>query len=304
MAERSQLIYKKSILFDPDKGFLELPVVRYALAILFGVCFILIVFVAATSRRSFQLDADGLSNFALLFRVPVGAFTLSLPVFALLAASHRSEQTKQQMVLTRSQIDRTDRQIKIASEQGAFSNYYKHLEEFVKYCEAHFKNKSFAVIAPRKLHALMYPRARQGDLNIDKNFLRTFDIDIDDLRSLLALLLEVQGRYEILHKISADTEELLEKYKIHRSSSSSGMQISVNGASVYVPGKHLSSFVLYHLQIIQTIDEALEFDANYVASSSVRYVFEFSKLLAKKGDIGLSSKFDFEELDKTARTSV
>lgn len=302
--EKDSPIYRKSIVFDPDKGFLELPVVQKALAVLLCICIVLTAIIVFTAGRSFQFDVDGLSNFASLFRVPVGAFTLSLPIFALLAASHRSEQTKQQMALTRNQIERTDRQIQIATDQGRFSNYYKHLEEFLKYCDVHFTSAGFAVAAPRKLHAAMYPNARQGDLHVSPVFLRTLDNDISDLHSLLKLLGTPEQRAKIMHKISVDLEELLVRYNIKRVKSTSGSEIQDNNLTVFVPGGYLSSFIIYQLEIIQTIDEVLAFDAAYVPSHSMRQILNISKVLSKKEKIMLSDSFDFHEIEHVALTEM
>jgi len=304
MAEHNEVTYRASLMFDPNKGFLELPIVRWALFSLICLCGFLVAIIIATEGLKFQFDAEGLSTFASLFRVPVGAFTLSLPVFALLAANHRSEQTKQQMTLTRSQIERTDRQIQIASDQSKFSNYYKHLEEFIKYCDLHFKNKPFGVVSPRKLHAAMYPAARQGDLNIDKKFLANLDNDISDLYSLVSLLATPEGRAPVIFRVNSDSEELLSRYFIQRIATSSGTQIEYNGKTAAVPGRFLSAYIIYQIQIIQTIDEALAFDATYISSLPVRQIFEFSRLLSQKGEISLSGSFDFDEIDKQARVNL
>lgn len=304
MSYTNKLDCKKSITFDPDKGFLELPIVRWALTALSGLCLALIALIVLTEHRSFQLDAQGLSNFASLFRIPIGAFTLSLPVFALLATNHRSEQTKQQMALTRNQIERTDRQIQIAGDQSKFTNYYKHLEEFAKYCEAHFKGKGFVVKLPRKLHFAMYPAARQGDLSISQNFLQTFDNDVSDLHSLLRLLATPEKRDHVLARTARDGEELISKYFLERGIPTGGSNLSFNGATIFIPGSKLSSFISYQLQIIQTVDEVLAFDTAYVASPSVRRMLEFSKLFGRKGDISLAGQFDFDEIDQQALMNI
>lgn len=304
MAGHDEITYKASLMFDPNKGFLELPVVQWALLSLICLCGFLVAIVISTEGLKFQFDAEGLSTFASLFRVPVGAFTLSLPVFALLAANHRSEQTKQQMALTRSQIERTDRQIQIASDQSKFSNYYKHLEEFIKYCDLHFKNKPFGVASPRKLHAAMYPAARQGDLNIDKKFLANLDNDISELYSLVSLLAAPEGRAPVIFRVNSYSEELLSRYFIQRIATSSGTQIEYNGKTAAVPGRFLSAYIIYQIQIIQTIDEALAFDAMYISSMPIRQILDFSRLLSQKGEISLSGSFDFDEIDKQVQVNL
>lgn len=129
-------IYQKSEVknvFDPDKGFHELPIVQISFGLVFLVCFILITIICMTDLRKFNFSAEGLTSMAQMYRVPAAFFTLSLPFFALMAASHRSEQTKNQMMLTRKQIEKTEHQISIASSQNIFSNHFKHVEEFEKY---------------------------------------------------------------------------------------------------------------------------------------------------------------------------
>jgi len=304
MTEYSESVYKKSSMFDPDKGFLELPIVQRALLLLFSLCSCLILFVAFTAARSFQFDAEGLSNLALLLKVPVGVFTLSLPVFALLAASHRSEQTKQQMALTRKQIERSDQQIQIAGDQSKFSNYYKHLEEFVKFCAVHFEDSPYAIAAPRKLHAAIYPSARQGDIHISKDFLSKFDANISDLYSLVRLLASPENREPVIERINSDHEYLLEQYCLKRVKTTTGAQIEYKGRTIFVPGRFLSAFIIYQVDLIKTLNEVLSFDPEYVASLSIQQIINFSTILSRKGEIPLVGSFDFDEIHKEALMGI
>jgi hypothetical protein len=57
----------------------------------------------------------------------------------------------------------TREQIRIGSEQNIFSNYYKHLEEFVKHCEHISKDHAYTVANKYKLHHSLFPRAKEID---------------------------------------------------------------------------------------------------------------------------------------------
>ena len=256
---------KNSVFFDPDKGFHELLIVRVALATVLIVCVFLIVIIAITADTNLQINSIGLSNAASLFRVPVGAFTLSLPFFALLAASHRSEQTKQQMKLTRTQIARTDRQIGLSSDQNNFSNYYKHIEEFEKFCDSHLKDLAVTVTSHRKLHAAIYPRARDGELIFDSEFRRNFDTSVDVFISACDNFATGDRREFAAQFIGHHHDRLLTLYHLSRGSQS-GSTWNADGEPFFVFGDSMKAFILHHINLFGALDEILKFDGKYATA--------------------------------------
>lgn len=113
--------------FDPHKSFLSLAVLKVVVG--FAVVLAMVVSLVITMNSSIEIDLSysGFNDAVRIFSVPLGILALIIPVVALLAANHRSEQTKEQM--------------RLAGEQNNFSNYYKHLEEFEKYIDSAFEKE-------------------------------------------------------------------------------------------------------------------------------------------------------------------
>lgn len=98
---------------------------------------------------------EGINELVSIFQIPLGIVALLIPVLAVYAANHRSEQSREIIRLT--QI------------QNFFTNYYKHLEEFCNYCE---KGSVFpgVKIDYRGLHNKLYPNALTSGIKLHVGF--------------------------------------------------------------------------------------------------------------------------------------
>lgn len=156
----------KSNLFDPHKSFLSLAVVKGTAITLFFMSLIAASIIATNSALFFDLTYEGFNLFFSVFRFPLALAALIIPIIALLAANHRSEQTKEQ--------------IRVTNEQNVFSNYYKHIEEFNKYLTGRVKQ----TIDLRFAHHQIYPNASRGDYAINPklfDLLSELDCLIEDI---------------------------------------------------------------------------------------------------------------------------
>lgn len=169
--------------FDPHVTFLRLKVVVYVIAgIVAGSAIIALTIIFFTPGLSPNLSSEGWNNALVIFKVPLGLLAVSIPLIALFAANHRSVQSKAQMVLTQSQIELTQ-------DNNLITNYYKHVDEFQKYVEAHVNKlphldgASARVAHPRKLHKTLFPRAKAGILKVDEEFLKMLCLDIEKIIS-------------------------------------------------------------------------------------------------------------------------
>lgn len=79
------------------------------------------IYIYQYSEIQLQGGYKGVNDLLVVFKVPLGIAAIVFPLVALVAASHRSEQTKKQIL--------------ISHQQNTFSNYYKHVEEFGKLSE-------------------------------------------------------------------------------------------------------------------------------------------------------------------------
>ncbi|EHR7166278.1 hypothetical protein ACWLZS_004596 [Vibrio parahaemolyticus] len=150
---------KKSTIkfFSPEKGFFELGIVRGTGA------FILLSFVIGCFLIHKHLLKDGivvesveqLNGLLVAFKLPLAFLALSIPIGAIFAANHRSEQTKAQ--------------ISLSTEQNKFTNYYKHLEEFEEYCKK-IKLYSDDIIKIRSLHNAIFPLAMDGSYVVTESY--------------------------------------------------------------------------------------------------------------------------------------
>lgn len=266
---------KKKVTFDPDKAFLSLPIVRYTLSFILLSVAASICTIAINDTLYFSFNSDGFNSAANIFRVPIGLFTLSIPALALLAANHRSEQTKQQMTLTRNQIARTDRQIEIAAGQNVFSNYFKHLEEFEKRFNKGSNKGGMHISNPHKLHSAMFPRARKGELSVDPDFYRTFSGNVTSFINACTDLSNAMpgGKWEQLaFYLSTQMRKISEEYQLNVGITS-GMQVSTGGnnkeAFILIDG-NLRAFIAHFIEIFAYIDGVMAFDQNYEAPNRLQ----------------------------------
>lgn len=70
-------------------------------------------------------SSECFNNFFELYKYPISVAGLSIPLCAIAAAVHRSEETSRQISLTQSQLNET-------LTQNKFSNYIKHKEDFLE----------------------------------------------------------------------------------------------------------------------------------------------------------------------------
>lgn len=284
---------RPTVWFDPNKGFHELEIVRRGLAIVAVACAALIA-IAFSDLPPLLLDTNGLREFAARLQVPLGAFTLTIPFFALMAAAHRSEQTKNQMVLTRAQIARTDNQILLASDQNNFSNLYKHIEQFGEYCEEHIGHP-FKVSSHRKMHNMLYPRARQGELAVDRDVVKELNRYVDEFVALSEQFGFETGREFAIRRITMIAERLVKKfhlaYKVR-----SGTELHLEGTTVFVPGEGAHGFIAHIFLIFTTIDDILKFDITYETFPALRNISEANLATIPHTNVMTSSPFHLKEL--------
>lgn len=142
--------------FNPAKSFFSLGVVRVA----FALASILIAGSVASILTTGDFDSDftfsGWNNLFEYFKFPIWAAAALIPIITVLAVNHKSHQHMHSMQLAR--------------EQNNFTNYYKHLEEFLKYLQQFELLGNFSV-KERRLHALLFPDLKRGSLSLNEDFL-------------------------------------------------------------------------------------------------------------------------------------
>lgn len=181
----------KPTLFNPEKSFLHLGVVWFAILLLIIISVIISGIIIYNTPLIIDLSSNGFNYFVSVFRFPLGILTLIIPIVALLAANHRSEQTKEQ--------------IKVTGIQNNFANYYKHLEEFIKYFD---KQKNLEIITEaRYIHKKLYPGSQSGDYALCDNLL-------DIWESADSLILKLLNNYPSDYRESISDDDLDEYISI------------------------------------------------------------------------------------------
>lgn len=164
--------------FDPLKNFFQLPILWWSVCSFVLLALVIAGVINYNSDLLPRFDYLGFNQAITIFKVPLGLLAFIIPVVALLAANHRSVQTKQQLRLT--------------EQQNIFSNHFKHIEEFEKYISSHINNELF-FINNRSAHRILFPTAGEGYLNISESLL-------DEVNSLLNMTVGLIKQFSGGHK--------------------------------------------------------------------------------------------------------
>ncbi|MEL0641839.1 hypothetical protein V6260_14600 [Pseudoalteromonas aliena] len=160
--------------FNPNESFLNLKILRLTIYLHFIVALTILIIISFNTELRLDLSSNGFNNLISMFRFPLSILALIIPVVALLAANHRSEQTKEQ--------------IRLSNLQNIFQNYYKHLEEFTKYSEL---LEARLVLPIRGIHMKIFPNAPEGNFSLDVEYIGEF------VSGLLDILNELMKGYDI-----------------------------------------------------------------------------------------------------------
>lgn len=262
---------KKSISwFDPHTAFLDLPVVRIVLMTIVSAAALSFIAILWNGKYSFSFSSEGFNNAVTLFKFPIGLLTVSIPALALLAANHRSEQTKRQMALTLNQIERSDRQIEISHSQNRFSNYFKHHEEFDKRFKKDSDSTPF-VWSTSYLYGLLFPEARKGNLNLSleaKNDLEICaSVFIECCRDFMGI-----DWLTPMDRLQETMFNFLDKYRI-AGAITTGQRYGSNGSSFMLSNNGLQGTIQHFVNVFDFINDVFSFDETYKTSENLMYIF-------------------------------
>ncbi|WP_318438316.1 hypothetical protein [Photobacterium leiognathi] len=241
----------KSEWFDPHKSFLSLKIAWGTVLILATMSISSAVMIVFNSELKPDLSYSGFNHFISVFRFPLAIAALIIPVVALLAANHRSEQTKEQ--------------IKVTNSQNIFSNYYKHMEEFTKYLLPRVDKE----VDLRFAHSKFFPDSSLGDYaissklvsllselgNVAKEVLEQYPIDFNQ-----SLDIELKKKYYVLiHEVYSFIYRDRDAYIKHitHTRRDDGYEGSYLFESI--------SLIRHTLTAIKITEEACKFSSEYVS---------------------------------------
>jgi hypothetical protein len=249
-------------LFPPETSLLKLPVVVWT----FWVLVLIALGMAATVVwTSWPLHpawaAAGYESAAKLFKAPIAVVFLLIPLLALFASNHRSVQTMRQMSLT-------NKQIELATGQNLFANYYKHVEEFSKWCDQ-CKNE-VDVKSRRKLHREMFPNARDGRFQLNDAIFANFEAYVTTFLDIMSQFQNPAPGFNLTYVLSKELEQFgntlyiaIPKYE------DNSYTWNTEYGKVEFPGSGFRGFLQAHVNFIRGVDELLSFDPDYHAPFQV-----------------------------------
>lgn len=293
--------------FSPEKSLFSLPIVRWCAGVSAFIAVGISVIIAFNlTEYPIDFSGDGFNKFAEFYKVPAAFLAIGFTLVGLCAANHRSEQTKRQIERTAKQIDLTTtqiglttKQIEITKVQNNFSNYYKHIEEFGKFCDIQAQDE-FLIKSKRQLYRSIYPNSINGDLTTSIKF-------IENIKNHLLTIFDISQNFKSENVIERETVakkiSLLNKFFLDNIGISSkrrnSFHIREEDLDAYKMFPHLAR--IDFLQIIIEIADfplflhnILTFDLNYIASNGV-LVLKKENLRSATSDLGASEPLDIND---------
>ncbi len=267
---------KKNLSFDPQKSLIELKILWFVVGGFAAFAAFIALIVGLNSEITLEYSYTGFNHTIVVFRVPLAILALIIPIVALLAANHRSEQTKEQ--------------IRVANEQNSFSNYYKHIEEFEKYLNKIWDKKSHTS-SPRKLHKVLFPNARYGDFSISIAIWDNYESMVSQFVKQTSELTkcEKSDQNRILVEMQETVREFANTLYLTSYAGSSGSGVNHNGVQALVQDGDVKLFIAQIQTVAKLVDEICSFELAYEPNERLKQVLEIdfkslpsSKVLQEK----------------------
>lgn len=260
--------------FSPEKSLFSLPVVRLCAGLSAAIAILISLVILYNSRYyPFDLSGSGFNRFAEFHKVPIAILAIGFTLVGLCAANHRSEQTKKQIERTLSQIELTYSQIEITKGQNTFSNYYKHIEEFDKYCSAH-NNETTEFEKPRILHKAIFNKANSSSTEyiISQQFIENIDSFLNKIIEISDALRSTDSptRIKAGISISQHRNEFTDKYNIKIISKKESFKLNSGDEILSLPDSSWKEFFNELIKIAKGLDDILSFDVSYISSETLK----------------------------------
>lgn len=277
--------------FDPRKSFFELTVVKATFVVIVALSIFFALVIIYNSDLKSDLSYSGFNNFLEIFKVPLGTFALLIPSVALLAANHRSEQTREQ-ILT-------------AQSQNNFSNYFKHIEEFEKFCNEQNFNKA-KVVNVRRLHDVIFGGAKEGIYDVCEQFREDIDSIISDFFRLCEAFEYEDSAFKLDNILELDTlkKTIMAHYGISLSERRSGNNLSHNNRNVFFADGKLELFLKEFKVLIQYVILISRFGGKAIKTDKTEEICNIMFSCISSDNISVSKNFhpfnikDFIFVDK------
>lgn len=236
----------KKKLFDPEKSLISLGIFKATILIHITVALALSIAIIYNSDLSPNFSYEGVNFFVEVFRAPLAILALIIPMVALLASNHRSEQTIAQ--------------IKSSTSQNTFSNHYKHLEEFEKYCNTLFSEDN-KISRPRHLHRIIYSNSQRGSYEIAQSFIDKTEQHITTCLELIRKLNtpEMKEWVTALDQLTTKLRAFATENHIYIKTASTSSQVSFKDITLHIPDGDIRNILIVFFMQIKILKKAVEF---------------------------------------------
>ena len=269
---------KQMFKIDPLKSFTQLPLFWIILTLSLLLSSSITYIIIRKSNLIWNWDYIGFNFLIEIFKVPFSIMAIALTIVAILATMHRSAQTKEQILNS--------------NKQNAFSNYYKHIEEFEKYMNTTIKSNSLNFGNLRFTHRMLFPNSFQGIYNVDGSYLELVEDEYSKIKDLLQKF--NQDREETVLKLLIQINKSIDycfamlDIKVSRS----GTQYFEEGEKLVVPSYNIFEIIKQIKEISFILGQILSFDHEVSLPISLLKVYNLSTSDPPKWD--LNSKYKFE----------
>lgn len=256
-------------LFNPQVAFFSLPIVYWTMILGSLIIFVISALIIHHENCYLDLSSTGFNDLLTMFKMPIATLGFFAALLALYATNHRSEQNRASMELTDS--------------QNRFSNYYKHIEEYKNYIEAHFGDAlstskdtiadnlpatQKVTIRARRLHKALYPNAKiEGIKFSDKIELKIFDVLFKFITCIASTEFSKTEDIEYLILVSDDCMTSISRLLLDSITFSKFSQVEINfykgDRTIKIPNGLLKSYINSCVEKFKVISEILYFEENF-----------------------------------------
>jgi hypothetical protein len=285
--------------FDPHKAFFELKVVIFTLIIVPIISILTAITIVHNSSLQCDLSHAGFNNALVIFKFPIAILASLIPLIAILAANHRSEQQRES--------------IRLSQNQNTFSNYYKHVEEFEKHIKRILDETAELEISSRRLYSSIFKRSKVGIYNVEKEaaegiyqLISLFKLNVKSLASndtddVLEFLVAIDEAFSKLKN-----KALNGSVRLKRDPRSKRGNTSIRNRMIMVPNGSIREYFLNTLKILIAIDDALRFDIDeYSANQDEKLLKALRSMCAKiPSHENLSTKGEFIKWEPMPKEAI
>lgn len=240
---------------DPLKSFIELPILWLMVTILFSIAIIIAFIIYSNSNIDYRLDYIGINSLVEIFKIPLSILAIIITFIAILATTHRSVQTREQILTT--------------TKQNSFSNYYKHIDEFEKYITTSIPNKTTHFHNFRFTYKYLFPNSFEGDYSTNKEFLNIIEQEFSKCISLLKYFNKDEHAppFNIFYEVHLIIDTVFDFIfcKIDRS----GRQIVEEGKKIVVPDLNIKNAFLDIKKVSSILVQIISFDHYIIIPDSL-----------------------------------